>query len=35
MIIDYLDRSGPEDFIADICIIGEIVTPVRVVCDWG
>ena len=22
MIIDYLDRSGPDDFIADICIIG-------------
>lgn len=22
MIIDYLDRSGPENFIADICIIG-------------
>ncbi len=22
MIIDYLDRSGPEDFIADICIVG-------------
>ena len=22
MIIDYLDRSGPEDFVADICIIG-------------
>jgi len=22
MIIDYLDRTGPDDFIADICIIG-------------
>lgn len=22
MIIDYLDRSGPDDFFADICIIG-------------
>jgi choline dehydrogenase-like flavoprotein len=22
MIIDYLDRAGPEDFIADICIVG-------------
>ena len=22
MIIDYLDRSGPDDFVADICIIG-------------
>ncbi|SDQ60629.1 GMC family oxidoreductase [Pseudoxanthomonas sp. CF125] len=22
MIIDYLDRSSPEDFIADVCIIG-------------
>jgi choline dehydrogenase-like flavoprotein len=22
MIIDYLDRSGPEDFTVDICIVG-------------